>query len=231
MKKLLTVACILMCALMLFACADKPAEETQPAATIDVYVTLSNAGDLVVKQEKITVTDLNGDKKFNIDETLAAAHKAKGKAADYASGTKEGYDGVSLLKLWGDESGNFGYYVNNSSAWSLADEVKAGDYVVAFVYKDGWSDSYAYFDVCEITAIKGGEFELTLNQLGYDSNWNTVTLASGNSTIVIDGEKSTFVTDADGRVKLSFENAGTYVLSATSETATLVPPVCIVTVR
>ena len=241
MKKLLTLACIFTCALMLFACADKsqpnadgtgePSISAPSHDVITVYATFANAGELVLKQSKVAVTDLDDDKKFTLDEVFVAMHKVNGKVNDYASSVGEW--GLSINKFWGDTSGNFGYYVNNAMAMGLTDEVKSGDYITAFIYKDGigWSDTYTYFDVCEATVVKGGEFELTLSYVGFDENWSPVSLGCGNCTIVVNGVETEFVTDADGRVKLSFENAGTYVLSATSETVTLVPPVCVITVK
>ena len=239
MKKLLTIACIAMCALMLFACADKKQEVAEPEntqnsgemkvapLTADVYVTVSFKGELVVTQSKITTTDLNDDNKINIDEVLVATHKLKYEGEDgYASSV--GQYGLSIDKLWGDTSYAFGYYLNNQMVMTdLNEEVKNGDYITAFVYKNAdWSDTYTYFDVCEATAVKGGEFELTLKYVSFNPSFSIA-----GSKIISNGVATDFVTDAEGRVKLSFENAGTYVLSATSETATLVPAVCVVTVK
>ena len=107
------------------------------AAEAEIFVTFSDStGKIILAQEPITVQDKNDDGKFNVDEALFAAHEAAyegGAAAGYA--TAEGSWGLYITKLWGDTSGNFGYYVNNAMAWGLTDEVKAGDYINAYVYQ------------------------------------------------------------------------------------------------
>ena len=228
MKKLLTIACIFICALMLFACTTPEtfSGNQEEPLKIDAYVTLSNAGELAIQQEKITATDLNNDKKVSIDEVLVAAHKAKDKEGDYASANSDW--GLSITKLWGDESGLFSYYLNNQMVMTdLNEEVKSGDHLNAFVYKNAdWSDTYTYFDVAEVTAVKGTQFELTLNYVTYNDGFSIA-----GSKIIVNGDETEYVTDADGRVKLTFAATGTYVLSATSQTETLVPAVCVVTVK
>ena len=118
MKKVLTAISIILCCFLLFACTEKPVEEA-PALTIDAYVTLYNAGAAAMQQRKIEATDLNKDNKINIDEVLVAAHKDINKESDYASATTEW--GLSITKLLGDASGNFGYYVNDVASNSLED--------------------------------------------------------------------------------------------------------------
>ena len=51
------------------------------------------------------------------------------------------------------------------------------------------------------------------------------------SLITVDGETTAYKTDAEGKVLLSFDRKGTYVVSATSDSLTLTPPVCVVTVK
>ncbi len=242
MKKFLVIVSLLVCSLMLFACADNketPGEKGPNGGqmkvaplTVDVYVTIANKGELPLKQSKITATDLNDDKKVDLDEVFVATHQMKYNGENGYT-TSESQWGLSIATLWGDTSGFFGYYINNVMSMGLSDEVKNGDYVDAYVmqYKNSLYDTYTFFDVREATAVKGGEFELTLSYVGFDDSWNPVNYASAGSSIVVNGEKTSSVTDANGRVKLSFANAGTYVISATSEAVTMVPPVCVVTVK
>ncbi|MBQ7335530.1 MAG: hypothetical protein IJW92_03545 [Clostridia bacterium] len=200
----------------------------------EVFVTVANKGTLVMTQEKILAVDRNGDDKINIDEVLFAAHEAKyegGAAAGYSSYT--GDYGLSLGTLWGDNSGAFGYYVNNASAWGLSDEVTGGDSVYAFVYTDTtyWSDSYSFFNVNTASVAENGEVELVLNSAGYDAEWNPITVPVAGATITVNGVATDYVTDAEGKVTVKLENADHYVISATSTAATLVPPVCVITVE
>jgi hypothetical protein len=138
-----------------------------------------------------------------------------------------------MTMLWGDESGAFGYCVNNASAMSLFDEVKVGDHVYAYVYSDQmtWSDSYSYFDVSLVETAAGEQMTLTLFCVGYGEDWMPVTSPVAGAVITVDGAASEYRTDEEGKVTLTLDKKGSYTISATSETMTLVPPVCIVRVK
>lgn len=204
--------------------------------SITAYVTIANQGELEIAHKAITVVDQNENGSFDIDDTLYATHKAfydKG-ASGYSSYASE--YGLSLKKLWGDESGAFGYYVNDASAWSLGDTVKNGDHVVAFVYKDSetWSDVYSFFDKSETTVKPeetGAEVDLTLSY----KDWSSTCVLEGaavtvNGETITDDEGNEVVTNSEGKVIISFDAEGTYIVSAIKEDRNLVPPVCEVTV-
>ena len=229
MKKLLSlfVAVALLVGCMAFTACDTAVKK-------DVYVTVSLAGTLVLAGEKITARDRNGDGKVDVDEALYAAHAAKYEGdPDRGYGSLKTEYGLSLAALWGDVSGAFGYYKNDVSLMELGAEVEDGDRITAFVYKDTatWSDQYSYFDRAAVAAKVGDGVTLTLSASGYDANWAPVTLPVEGATVTVDGEETAFVTDGEGKVTLTFDRAGTYLVSAKSDTATLVPPVCIVTVE
>ncbi|MBQ9408806.1 MAG: hypothetical protein IJU28_05385 [Clostridia bacterium] len=192
-----------------------------------VYVTISD-GDLEVVRYAVTLSDTDGDEKLTINDALYLAHEAAfegGAEAGYA--TAETQYGLSLSKLWGIENGgSYGYYVNNVGAYSPADELKDGDELVAFVYTDlaTWSDSFCYFDKTETEA---GEVTLKLSMVGWDANFMPVELPVAGATITIDGEATEYVTGEDGTVTFTVADTAT-LISASSETLTLVPPVCVV---
>ncbi len=203
--------------------------------TVDVYVTISDEnGKLVLTQEKITVSDIDGDDMLTINDALYAAHEAEyegGAAEGYAAG--ESAYGLSLNKLWGVENGgSYGYYVNNASAWSLADVVNDGDYITAFIYTDltAWSDQYTYFDANTATAEVGKEIAVTLSAAGFDAEYNPVTLPVADAIITVNGEATEYKTDAEGKANIVIDAEGTYVVSAVSDTQILVPAVCMVSV-
>lgn len=223
---LLTVLALVLAMMPAMAFADTASE------TAEVNVTIADKGNLVVTQETVTVTDSDADGTLTINDALHAAHESA-----YAGGAAAGYEsaisswGLAITKLWGDTSGSYGYYVNDASAWSLTDPVKAGDSVYAFVYADGvaWSDTYSFFDKKAVTAEEGQEVMLALSYNGYDANWNTVVAPLEGAVITVDGEATDIVTAVDGKAVITLEE-GTHVISATSESMTLVPPVCIATV-
>lgn len=225
MKKVLSLALSL---LMLLGCMSVSAFAQDD--TVTVFVSVANKGELVAAQVAVDVADIDDDGAFTVNDALYALHEAV-----YEGGAQAGYGyyihkdyGLSLAKLWGDTSGSFGYYVNNASCWSLADTVKDGDYVNAFVYSDTkfYSDTYCFFSEYTVTADKGEEIELTLSGAGYDAFWNPVTVPVVGAEITVDGVKTGVTTDENGKAVIVIDEAGEHVISAVSASKTLVPPVC-----
>ena len=101
-----------------------------------VYVTVADEnGEIVARYEKVEFTD-----GMTVDSALSALHAEKCEGG-YASA--ESAYGLSMTKLWGVENGgSYGYYVNNASPASLADTLKEGDHIYAFVYKVGSNKRY-----------------------------------------------------------------------------------------
>lgn len=199
--------------------------------SVNVYVTIADSnGAIALAAESIEVYDVDSDGELTINDALYIAHEEHfdgGAAAGYAS--VNGSYGLSLTKLWGTENGgSYGYYLNNSSAWSLADKVSEGDYINAFVYTDlsSWSDTYCFFDVNTVEAEADSEVVLTLSAAGYDSEWNPISVPVEGAYITLNGEKTEFKTDSEGKVSVKFINGGSYVISAASDSQILVPPVC-----
>jgi len=200
-------------------------------ASAQMYVTIAlGDGSLAVAQEAVTVTDIDSDSKLTINDALYCAHQAF-----YPGGAAQGYKtestqwGLGIKKLWNVvNGGSYGYYVNNTSAFSLTDTVAAGDYINAFVYKDaqGFSDSYAYFSAQTVAAKAYESFNITLNRLTFDANWNTVVTPVAGAVITVDGEKTGFVTDADGKASITLTETGSHVISAASDSVVIVSPVC-----
>lgn len=211
------------------------------SAYADVYVSIADEnGKLVAAAEPIEFKDADGDGTVTINDALILAHDKLydgGAEAGYASAT--GDYGLMITKLWGTENGgSYGYYVNNTAAMGLSDEIKDGDAVNAFVYTDltAWSDTFCYFDSsigdiadCDYDTIPA--FDLTLTAAAFDENWAPISVPVAGATITVNGEKTDFVTDENGAVTVLFpQEDGEYVVSAVSDTQTLVPPVCIISV-
>ena len=108
------------------------------ASEMTAYVSISQNADFVTAKSgevfnRLPVT-LSDRAEYTIDDVLSAAHEEYADDAHgYSSGESYGY--FSILKLWGDTSGAFGYYQNDNSAWSLTDKVSNGDFISAFIYK------------------------------------------------------------------------------------------------
>lgn len=222
------IATALICTLGLTLCAPCVSAADAPRVT----VTIADAeGNLALTQEAVSVTDTDGDGALTINDALYLAHEAGyegGAAAGYASAQTD--YGLSLMKLWGTENGgSYGYYVNSNSAMSLSDPVSDGDCIDAFVYTDltAWSDTYCFFDVLTLEADAGSDITLTLSAASYDENWNPITVPVADAVITLNGEETAYQTDAEGKVTFSVPVGGDYVISAFSDTMTLVPPCCV----
>lgn len=208
----------------------------EPAAPADITVSIADKGEVKVALEDVTVIDLNEDGKLDIDEALYAAHEKcyeGGAAVGYAS--EETQWGLGITKLWGDESGNYGYYLNDDMAWNLSDAVSAGNYLVAWIYKDAetWSDSYSFFDARSYNATAEAAFTVKLSNMVNDENYNPVPTATSGATLTlvdsslkaIDASKYSVTDNGDGTYAVTAYEAGDFYLTASSDNGILVPAV------
>ena len=207
----------------------------------DIYATIINAGELCYDKDenpiiikKYNVSDKNTNGFIDIDDAFITIHEE----ADFSDGyaTSETTWGTSLVKLWGVENGgSYGYYVNNEMAYGLEDELKDGDYLSAFVFKDtsSYSDKYTYFDK-EIVELKHDNttLELTLNKVVFDDNWYPVAVPENDATITtLEDESITAKPDENGKVSLTFEPGKTYTVVARNDEKNYAPAFCKVTVE
>ncbi|MCD7859937.1 MAG: PQQ-binding-like beta-propeller repeat protein, partial [Firmicutes bacterium] len=216
------------------------AEETE---TISVYMTVFNAGEFALSndgqamyQMPVTVTDLDGDGTFTLDEALQAAHAAYNSA--------DGYDSTGgwVSKLWGVETYSTGFYRNDVITDTVTTEyISDGDKITAYIYADttAWSDRYSFFADSSAYCEIGSSVTLTLKCWSYDASWNLVESAVENATVGVYNIETgaytelnggAYKTDANGSVTISFTEAGTYYLTAKAADgdAPLVPAVCTV---
>ncbi len=224
MKKML----ILLMALLL---ASLPAwAEDAPL----VYVSISDgSGALVLAYAPVALTDADGDGALTLNDALIAAHAQHHPDGAAAYLAEKSQYGMSMVTLWGDESGVYGYCINDAAAMNPLDAVQSGDHIKAYVYTDleTWSDAYCCFAAPAVTAAVNETIPLTLNANGFDGNWNPIVLPVAGAVLTINGEKTGVLTDAEGKAALSFPASGVYLVSAASDSQALVPPVCLVTVK
>ena len=229
MKKLLA---FITATLLLCLCAFNvlATEESKPT----VYVTISDEnGNLVLSYEEIEYFDWDEDGKYTINDALAIAHMIKypGGIDGYAS--EESVYGCSMTKLWGAQTGAYGYYVNNASPASLLDQIQIGNHIQAFVYTDtaNFSDTFCFFDQIKMECSVNHSVTLTLSALSYDENWNTITVPVKNAEILVNGKPIGTYTDENGKATFIMEEGGTVLISAKSDEMNLVPPICVAEVN
>lgn len=191
-------------------------------------------------------------------DALLCAHEAVYGAA-FTKDTMSSYFGGSssfVSKIFGVD-GSIGYAVNDRlpvgpkyygyaiNEYALSE----GDDVYFFIYASPyWGDYLSYFDKKQLT-VNAGE-EITLKLSGYMAMEQMGTPGKDTRPITtmenIEGaeidlldEKYEFgdylgLTDAEGKVKLKFDKAGTYYVSAIGESSTTFPitgPWCEITVN
>lgn len=240
MKKLLSVFLVLLMLVSLVP-AQVMADET-----ITVYISVSRYGDFVQDKNGNPMAyvpiELSGQSSYTIDDVFLLTHELyyPDGAEGYASSV--GDWGLGVDKLWGDTSYNFGYQVNGGrvSVMGPGHEVEDGDSIDACIYKGFYpnSEKYARFESVAEEVYRDKEISLTLSYAsGYDENWNSIFSPCEGATIYIDDEETDYITDANGEVSLSFNEIGTYVISAKKsqmigevEMPAITAPVCVVNV-
>ena len=198
--------------------------------SITVYVSVVQGGEFIVGKNGDTMAYVPitvNSQEPKIDDAFITLHDAY--YIDGASGyetTEMGYKAIT--KFWGVNSSSVSYYNNNLAAWDPDDIIEDGAHLVFWFYQDTkyWTDTYTFFDKTAASVSSDETLNLTLTQKDYSENNPLV-----GATITVDGkEVSDKITDAEGKVSLSFEEGGTYTVSAKYTNSYIVPPVCIVTV-
>ncbi len=205
------------------------------ADSVTVNVTINTGKDsIMLIRDNVDVTDIDSDGKLTINDALYCAHENGydgGAAAGYKS--EKSQWGLSLQKLWGIENGgSYGYYVNDGMAMSLEDELSDGDELYAYVYSDTktFKDTYSYFDIKDATVDQGKSIDFTLSKIAFDANYQPVVQPVEGAVISLNGVKTDFVTDKDGKATVKFAESGDYVVTAQSESELLASPVAVIVV-
>lgn len=199
------------------------------AATGSVKITygISNKGKLAVKNKTIKVTDVNKNGKFDIYDAFSKIHKANKKK--FAVNKETGW----ITKFWSVKDAPVGYKLNDDDAWNLDVEIKKGDYLYGFIYKDqtAWSDLYTSLTdskgkrTSKYTAKKG--IDLTLSVYGYDPNngyaYGKIDYDYSKAIITVNGKAKKVEIAADGSFHLKTPKKGKYYISVKSNDDILTP--------
>lgn len=224
-----------------FSMQKDGAFEIGPALELEVYDGLAEEYGYTSESENPTILD-----------AVVAAHKAyygdaftKDTAKEYLDVVSDDY-GYYFVNAFQAGSA-FGYYVDHASAWAPSDILKDGDYLDIFFYQDTmyWSDVYSYIKQYEVTAAVGEDIELNYYYSSWDSDWNPVSLpfdgTEGTARVYLlnedgtlgdvlaDAEGAEVAISAEGRMVLSFAEAGTYYVTVSGTDAygaALVQPYC-----
>jgi hypothetical protein len=226
MKRILAIiVASLLCLTSLFSLSVFAEED----AKVNVKVSVTTKNAIKAGLVDVAVGDEDGDGAITISDALYITHKFY--CVDGVSGyaAEESEWGISLVKLWGDESGNFGYYLNHKPAMSLADTIKEGDIVSACIYTGTYPnlESYTYFDKDRVTVSEGESVTLTLMKISYDENFNAVSTPVANAKLTVDANPwNDYTTDANGKVTFTPEWTAEMTVSALGENQEIIMPIC-----
>ncbi len=150
---------------------------------------------------------------------LWRVHKAYNSADGYKTEAYSGSYGseISVTKLWGVQTGSSLFYLNGSALTSHVGDteqsvVKTGDDLYAAILQDTtyYSDRYASFDA-DTKEVKAGEdVTLTLTAGGKGAAAVPVGTWNNGSFTALEGK----TTNENGQVTVSFDQAGTYLVTA-----------------
>lgn len=196
-----------------------------------VYVTISNRGDAAVTEDGKVMADVavNVAADATVSDVMKAFHEIYCKDGFAMT---EGDWGPFVSKLWGIETTNTLFFVNNAALVETISNIKIkdGDRIVASVNADDkfYSDFYSYFNKEKATITAGKEFSLILK--GYSGMNGGDPAAIADAQLGIVTEKgfeplSGVVTDANGRAVIKmdpaqFKGGKTYVISAKGTVST-----------
>lgn len=257
-RKMVAFLCVFAMAATLLPMSSVTVSAAKTGATATVSVTVSEAGEFARSQDNfksimaktdLVVDDADEDGKLTVSDALIRMHNYYCKGG-YA--IRNGW----ITKFWGKDSPALGFYCNDQYVEEVADqkEIKTGDYISVFEYKDelSYSDIYSYFDKKNVETTVNSAVALQLQDLvvSYGENGKAISKTNPIKDAVLyhvafDGTKTKLnvKTDENGKVNISFDKPGTYVITAGDVTvltkdwmgndvaASLVAPVCVVTVK
>ena len=228
-KNLLRIFCIVLTLAMLVGFMPVLAAEE-----ITVYVSVSAQGALAETKDGGAAAQLEVKVPAGstIEDAIIAAHAA------YCPDGAEGWEmaesdwGLSMVKIWGSYDGVGAFYVHGVMPMEQSNTITAadGDYVDLVLYGPDWSDSYAVFDKRTADAATGEAVTLTLTHDVFDENWVASPEALAGAAVKLADGTALGVTDEEGKVTLTFDEAGTYLVTAEDADLVITAPLCVITV-
>ena len=131
------------------------------------------------------------------------------------------YSNSMLKRSFGESTTALGYRINGAiddgtgNYYNLESTLNDGDSVEYMFYQDKsfYGDKYTRFDKRNATLMQGDSLTLTLSVETYDADWNTVVIPFEGAKVTVNGENKA-VTDENGKATLTFDELGTFGISA-----------------
>ena len=228
-KNLLRIFCIVLALTMLVGLMPVLA-----ADEVTVYVSVSAQGALAQTKDGKPAVQLavKVPAGSTVEDAIIAAHTA------YCPDGAEGWEkaesdwGMSMTRIWGSYDGVGAWYLNGvmpmEQSWDIA--ATDGDYVDLILYGEDWSDSYAVFDKRTAAAATGEKITLTLTHDVFDENWVASPAGLAGAIVKLADGTELGTTDEEGKITLTFNKAGTYLVTAEDPDLVITAPACVITV-
>ena len=222
-KRILALGMALVMAVSMIPMFASLALADEAPATINVYLTVSNQGELAKANDgslmvwkPVTVTDLDADGMFTFDEALIAAHKTYNTEEGYAR-----YSSGWVYSLWGDSTTGAYSFVDNNEMTDVVTTtfIQENDYLVAAIDCDAvtYTDFYAFYDSNIMAAVAGEDVTLTLKGRSVMFGGDADVLPGLSVGYYTENGAYTDLnvkTDESGKATVSFDEPGTYYVSA-----------------
>ncbi|MCD7809581.1 MAG: PQQ-binding-like beta-propeller repeat protein [Erysipelotrichaceae bacterium] len=158
----------------------------------------------------------NEEVEVSADSYMTCEDVLKASGIEYTS-VDSSY-GSYVTSICGYYGNGWMYAIDDNTSYSIVD----GSQVVYYPYEDG--NNYTYFTSDSYTMTIGSDLEIELIEQVYDENWNIVDAPCAYAQIYYKtsptGEETALqsITDENGKTTISFNEAGTYYLTAKSLT-------------
>ena len=177
-------------------------------------IAVSKDGITEIFKKQISVGDNDCDGIITLNDAFITAHAQHSYNGVSDFMTESSSYGPFITKLWGEQSSNVAYMVNDAISYSLLTELNQNDNITAYFYRDteSYSDIYTYIEG-STTITAGNKTEYILK--GIVSSGEI--FAKGATIEILDkqGSKISEATaDDNGKFEVVVESAGEYILEA-----------------
>lgn len=200
----------------------------EPTARKAYFTLIGQDGKFVIAKDnatelyktQLTVNDADMDGTLTLNDAFLVAHEthsANG-TADFV--TMPSSYGPYIVKLWGVQTSNVSYYVNDVAANGLTDELKSNAELTAYFIQDttSWSDLYTYFAADSYKAVEDKAQTIPVKAVANGKE----TAPKGATVTVYDSdgkavEALATTVGEDGTFSITFPDVGSYTVEVSGK--------------
>ena len=199
------------------SCGQKEPSEIDVKFTMidkDGNVALSRDNITQMYKAEISVGDCDCDGVLTLNDAFIKVHTQHSLNGSADFKTEASSYGPFITKLWGEQTSDVAYMLNDANVYSLLTALNQNDTITAYFYRDteSYSDVYTYIQG-NTTIVAGSKTEFLLKGIASSGE----VFAKGTTIKIFDKEglkiSETTVGD-DGEFEVVVDNAGEYTLEA-----------------